>query len=263
MNALPPLLIDVTMAAPRRVHLDVGAERADRDFLVREVVGVEARAANALGVIDAVGDDARLVLDAEDFVARLLALVAAADVEPLHADARRLGQRAPGVGRVRHADQLFAFQVGADLCRRDVNHRRGAGDDDVFGEPAELQLRVNGEGLAEDDPDVFAHVLAEPLELEGHAIGAGWQGGEEVAAVGLGDRRALSLKRGRRHSDGHTRKHGSLRVAHGSGETALADLGEAWRRRQEDGGRRQGPRGTPLSISYSLLKTHNNSRWLA
>ncbi len=176
-----------------RVHLDVGAERADRDFLVREVVGVEAGAAHALGVIDAVGDDARLVLDAEHFIARLLALVAAADVEPLHADARRLGQRAPGVGRVRHADQLFALQVGADLRRRDVNHRRRAGDDDVFGQPAELQLGVNRQGLAEHDLNVFAHVLAEPLKLERHAVGARRQGGEEVAAVALGDRRALSL----------------------------------------------------------------------
>ena len=41
------------------VHLDVAAERAHRHFFVREVVFVEAGAADAFGVIDAVGDDPR------------------------------------------------------------------------------------------------------------------------------------------------------------------------------------------------------------
>src|SRR5262249_45426658 len=67
----------------RRVRLDVAAERAPRHFLVREVVLVEAGAANAFRVVDAVGDHARLVLHAEALVAGLLTLVAAADVEAL------------------------------------------------------------------------------------------------------------------------------------------------------------------------------------
>src|SRR5262249_6455877 len=81
-----------------RVHLDVAAERADRDFLVRVVVLVEPGAADAFRMVDAVGDDLGLILDAEALIAGLLALVAAADVEPLQTDAGRFRQRAPYVG---------------------------------------------------------------------------------------------------------------------------------------------------------------------
>ena len=98
---LPPLLPDGDDGGAARVHLHVAAERADRDFLVGEVVLVESRAADAFGVIDALGHDPRLVLHAEDLVARLLALVAAADVKPLHPHAGRFRERAPDIGGVR------------------------------------------------------------------------------------------------------------------------------------------------------------------
>ena len=69
-----------------RVHLDVSAERAHRDFLVGVRVLVEAGAAHALGVSTRPRPSAP-ALDAEHFVAGLLALVAAADVEALDTDA--------------------------------------------------------------------------------------------------------------------------------------------------------------------------------
>ncbi len=106
-----------------RVHLHVAAERADRVLLVREVVLVEARAANTFGVIDPFGHDARLVLHAEHFIRGLLAFVTAADVKPLHTDAWRFGKRAPHVGGVRDRGQLFAFEAGPDLGRRDIDDR--------------------------------------------------------------------------------------------------------------------------------------------
>ena len=131
-----------------RVHLDVAAERAHRHFFVGEVVLVEAGAADAFGVVDAVGDDPRLVLHAEALVAGLLALVAAADVEALHADAGRFRQRAPRVGGVGNAGERFALQTGADLGRRHVDDRRRAGDGDALGQRGQRQLGVDRNRLA-------------------------------------------------------------------------------------------------------------------
>src|SRR6185436_10904056 len=97
-----------------RVHLDVAAERANRDFLVRVVILVEPGAADAFGMVDAVGDDARLVLDAEDFITGLLALVAAADVEAEHLHAWRFRECRPYVGGIRDRDQRIALQARPD-----------------------------------------------------------------------------------------------------------------------------------------------------
>jgi hypothetical protein len=122
--------------------------------------------------------------------------VAAADIEALHPDTGRLRERAPRIGGVRYAGELLALQVRADFRRRDVNHRRGARDDDVLGQPADLHLCVDGDGLAEDDLNVLAHVLPESLQLEHELVRPRWKRREQVPAVGFGDRRACPDERG-------------------------------------------------------------------
>ena len=154
------------------VHLDVAAERPDRHFFVGKVVLVEAGAPDAFGVVHSVGHDARLILNAEDLVARLLALVAAADVEAQHLHAGRFRQRRPHVGGIGYGDQRIALQARADFRRGDVDDRRIRRDGDVLGEAADLHLRIERDRLAEDDDDVVAVNLPEALQLERQLVRA-------------------------------------------------------------------------------------------
>ena len=120
---MPPLFDGRDNGCAARVHFDVTAERADGVLLVREIVLVEARAANTFGVVDSFGDNARLVLHTEHFIGGLLALVTAANIKPLHADARCFGECAPHIRGVRDRGQLFALETGAHPRRRDINDR--------------------------------------------------------------------------------------------------------------------------------------------
>ena len=138
-----------------RVHAHVLTGRADRDFILREVVLVDARAAAALGRIHAVGDDTRLVGDAERVVPGLLALVAAAHIDALHAHAGRLRERAPQVGRRRHALELRQRLHVADGRRLRVHHRRLARDRHALLQARNLHRRVDRERLAGRQHDVL------------------------------------------------------------------------------------------------------------
>ena len=106
-----------------RVHLDVAARGLDRDFFVGEVVGVEARAAGAFSGVHAIVQNTGLVPDPEALVSRLLALVAAADVEAVHAHARRLAEHGPDIRRGRDADEFVGGEIRSHFRVLDVDDR--------------------------------------------------------------------------------------------------------------------------------------------
>ncbi len=216
----------------RRIHFDVAAERADRHLFVRVEVLVEPGAAHPFGVIDPVGDDLRLILNAEALVTGLLALVAAADVESRHPDARRFRQRSPDVRRAGNRDQRFAFEARPHSRRRHIDDRRVSGDGEALRHAANLHLRVGGDRLTEDHDNVVAFDLFEAWKIEHELVRARRHAGEQVLSVTLGHRSANADQCRRRRRHHHTRQHRALRVGHDTGQTALADLRE--RRRCAD-----------------------------
>ncbi len=155
-----------------RVHRHVLARRRHRDLIGGVVVPVAARAAGPFGRIRPLDDDAVLVALAEGGVAVLLVLVAAADVEARHADAGGLRQRAPDVGRGRHADELRRVQRVAEPGRLRVDDRRRRGHGDVLLERRQLQLPVDGQRLPEREADVGLTVGLEAGEIELQRVAA-------------------------------------------------------------------------------------------
>ena len=155
LNVLPPLLIVFTTAEPGEFISTSPPAALTATSSLREEIGVEAGAAGAFRRVDAVVEHAVLVADAEALVAGLLALVAAADVEAVHAHAGRLAEHGPDVGRGRDADQLVSGEVGADLRRLHVDDRRCAGDGHRFLQRGNLELAVDGQNLADGQDDVL------------------------------------------------------------------------------------------------------------
>jgi len=112
----------------------------------------------------------------------------------------------------------------AHLRRRHVDHRRVSGYGDVLGHSANLHLRVDGDGLTEDDDDVVALELLEALKVKRQLVSARRHPREQELPIGLGHRRSNADLRRRCRRYGNAWKHRALGVCHDAGQTSLADL---------------------------------------
>ena len=246
LHGVAAALDSVDHRRTRRVHLDVAAGGGNRDFVVGEEIGVEAGAAGALGRIHAVVQHAVLVTDAKALVAGLLTLVAAADVEAVHADARCLAEHRPHVGGRGNANELVGREVGADFRVLHVDDRRYRRHRDRLLQRGHTKLRVDGQNLAETELEVAALEGLEAGQLERQFVFAGRKRCDRILAVSLGDNRPDADERRRFRRDRHARQHRALRVARRASESALIDLRHG--RRRERNQRRGHDGHTPTTF---------------
>ena len=198
-------------AGPR--HFGARRAGADRDFVERAVVVVEAGGVGAFGIDDALDHRAVLVgLRVVGRVSRLRPGAAAADIDARQLHGGGLRHDRPEVARVGQRLELFGFEDRGGSRRGDVDDRRGAADRHRFLQRCNFQLDVDRRGEADADVDAFADDRAKPAQLVLDRVDAGRQARKPVRALLITDRRPRALERGGggRHRDAG--QHAAARV---------------------------------------------------
>ncbi len=172
--------------------------------------------------------------------AQVVDVVVAPDADAAHAvraqagrsEPRRQGQDAADVARRRQIANVLA-RKRRDLTRvLHVHRRRLADDSHRVRDLADSHRRIDGSGKPGRQHDVVLLLLGEPLEREGHDIGANGKVGDSILPARIaGGRPDFFNERGACHFDKHSRYHAALGVAHGPGDVAL--LGQHRCRQQQ------------------------------
>ena len=124
-------------------------------------------------------------------------------IRPAHSGSLSQNALIGAIGRSNHGVlQVVFLEVGLGRRLSGINDDGAGVDDDRFAE-RELHRHVDLRLLIQIDNDVLAHCCLDAVELVLRAVRAGWQGGENVLAlrVGNGGTRSLQLRAGDRHRD--------------------------------------------------------------
>ena len=129
--------------------------------------------------------------------------------------ARGPGRQRHQVGEVpavdRQALDFFRGHIDAELGRLRIDHRRVSRHGDRLRDVGDGEQKIEWLDVAGADRDLAA-IRGEAVELTSHFILAGREVREDVAAFGIGHRRAHGAGLARGDRDCHTREHGAARV---------------------------------------------------